>query len=1296
MDSKWIVTGLVLVCVAWLAGWSPQPVSEGSVRAVQLRCEGRADPLGIGERLPRLSWVLEAGRRGEVQTGFRVLVSSSREGLDQNRGDLWDSGQAEGKLSQIVYAGRALSSRVRCWWKVMVWDREGRAGAWSEPAYWEMGLLEPGDWSGQWVEADPRAVEVQIDKAEYVAIDGSVRKDVTEVVRGMLERGEPIVASNDALGGDPARDVVKKLEIAYRVGEARLRTEVPENGTAALARERQPYLRKGFRASKPIASARIYATALGVYELYLNGQRVGDEHLAPGWTDYRERVQYQTFDVTKQVQAGENVLGAMVGPGWFSGRAGLFHIREFYGKTPALLAQLEIRYEDGTVERVVSDDSWMRHDGPIMASDIMDGEIYDASSVIDNWSMPGTETSGWAPVTVREERRNLEAQRDPPVRVLRELKEVSLSEPSPGRWTFDLGQNMVGVVRVRVREAPGTVLTIRHAEMLNADGTIYTENLRGAAATDTYICRGDGVEEWQPRFTFHGFRYVEITGLSGVTSQPDSIGVTGVVLGTDVPKIGDFECSDKRLNQLQSNIVWGLHGNYVSIPTDCPQRDERMGWMADTQVFVPTAAWNNDISGFMRKWMMDVDDAQREDGAHSDVAPVTRGLSYGTPAWADAGTVVPWQVYQFCGDQRVLERHIDGMMQWVDWCKEHSTDLIRDKDRGNDYGDWLSIGSNTPKDLIGTAYFAHSADIVAKSLRVLGRDAEAERYEQLFEDIRTAFQRKYVERDGRIFGDTQTCYILALRFDLLPQELRANATNRLIADIVSKDWHISTGFVGVSMLLPVLSEAERNDAAYRVLLQDTFPSWLFSVKHGATTIWERWDGWTPERGMQDPGMNSFNHYALGSCGEWFFEGIGGMRREEPGFARFTLRPAVDGPLEWASVRYRSVHGRIESEWTKRDDGIAYHVRVPVNTTARVYVPAGATDEVTESGVALTQAEGVRVLGRERGAVVVEVGSGTYEFLARQAQEAPAGDAGAPRSGNPIFEGWYADPEVAVFGDRFWVYPTYSAPYNEQLFFDAFSSPDLVHWTKHEKVLTQQAVPWVWRAMWAPSVVEKDGKYYFFFGGNDIQKDSEVGGIGVAVADRPEGPFKDYLGRPLIDKFHNGAQPIDQFAFRDVDGQWYLIYGGWRHCNIAQLKDDFTGFEAFEDGEIFREVTPEQYVEGPFMFVRDGKYYFMWSEGGWTGPNYSVAYAIADSVMGPFKRVGKILQQDPSVATGAGHHSVVNVPGTDDWYIVYHRRPLGETDGNHRVVCIDRMEFDADGKIRPVKITFEGVEAVKTP
>lgn len=317
---------------------------------------------------------------------------------------------------------------------------------------------------------------------------------------------------------------------------------------------------------------------------------------------------------------------------------------------------------------------------------------------------------------------------------------------------------------------------------------------------------------------------------------------------------------------------------------------------------------------------------------------------------------------------------------------------------------------------------------------------------------------------------------------------------------------------------------------------------------------------------------------------------------------------------------------------------------------------------------------------------------THAAGAEAASAQAAGGSAAPkaRSGNPVFDGWYADPEAVIFGNQYWIYPTYSAPYNQQVFFDAFSSPDLVHWTKHSRILDTNRVVWAHRAMWAPAVVERNGKYYFFFGANDIQNDKETGGIGVAVADQPGGPFRDLLGKPLVGQIRNGAQPIDQFVFRDQDGQDYLIYGGWSHCNIARLKPDFTGLLPFPDGATFKEITPEHYVEGPFMFRKDGKYYFMWSEGGWTGPNYFVAYAIGNSPMGPFKRIGRVLQQDPAIATGAGHHSVIHEAASDRWYIVYHRRPLGERDANHRVTCIDEMHFDDKGLIKPIKITNEGV------
>lgn len=1232
----------------------------------------------MGERRPRLSWIVESSERAQVQAAYRVLVSSSPTTLAEDRADLWDSGKiTSDATSQVAYAGTPLSAREACYWKVQVWDREGRVSAWSRPARWEMGLLEPGDWTAKWLDATPSPMPVKLQLATYGTKDPTKAKDVTEVIRAALAKGEPIVASNEALGGDPAPDTPKRLEIRYECDGAVLTRSATEHSRVEFTRE--PYLRRRFTLSKPVAAARVFATALGFYELSLNGERVGDHHFDPGWTDYRTRVRYQAYDVTHMLKQGDNTIGAIVGPGWFCGRAGLFHISRFYGDSPALLAQLEITYTDGTTGRICTDDAWERHDGPTLDADLLDGETCDARLALPNWCAAASGDSGWSKARTREEHRNLVASVDAPVRALMELPARSVSEPKPGRLTFDMGQNMVGVVRLALSAPAGTVLTLRYGELLNPDGTIYTANLRGAAATDTYICRGGGPETWTPHFTFHGFRYVE---LSGLASAPGLSAVTGVVLGSDLPAAGTFECSDQSLNQLQSNIQWGQRGNYLSIPTDCPQRDERMGWMADTQVFVPTAAYNADIAPFMTKWLTDVDDAQRADGAYSDVSPVTKGLNYGTPAWADAGTIVPWALYETYGDTRILERHIDAMTRWVDWCREHSTGFIRDHDRGNDYGDWLSIHADTPKDLIGTAYFARSAWIVANSLRVLGRPAEAAKYDALFTQIRAAFDAKFVDATGRISGDTQSGYVLALRFELLPKSLRAAAANRLVADIQSKGFHLSTGFVGVSMLLPVLEDAGHPDMAYRMLLQDTFPSWLYSVRQGATTIWERWDGATERGPHPDESMNSFNHYALGSCGQWLYEGVGGIRADQPGFSHAILRPQVDAPLTWARTTHRSIRGAFATDWKREGDQLTLSITIPANSAATAYIPVRAGDEVLEGGKPLEQALGVLKTHREPTELTLELGSGTYTFTSRMP---------VMHAGNPVLPGWYADPEAAFFRSEYWLYPTASAPYDQQTAFDAFSSPDLVHWTKHPKVLDARSVKWARRAMWAPSVVENHGRYYFFFAANDIQNDGESGGIGVAVSDNPAGPFQDLTGTPLVGKFEHGAQPIDPFVFHDSKtGQWYLIYGGWRHCNIARLRDDFAALQPLEDGTMFREITPEGYVEGPFMFERAGRYYFMWSEGGWTGPDYSVAYAVGDSPLGPFKRVAKILQQDPAVATGAGHHSVLRVPNTDAWYIVYHRRPIGETNGNHRVVCIDRMEFDKDGNILPVKMTFEGV------
>jgi len=1325
-----VALAAALTCVATASSASGEPI--GALSATNLRCEWTVDPIGIGESAPRLSWIVESPRRAEHQTAYRIVVSSTSDRLEADDGDLWDSGRVEDSTTVVAYAGAVLRSGTVANWKVMAWDRDGVAGQWSEPARWEMGLIEPGDtgddwsaeWIAGWIDASPMvradAPAVRVVRAIYLPATASVDEawaalaeadsrasDVTALVAAAVERGEPIDATNTALGGDPARDVLKRLVVDIEIDGTTQRREVAENGTMRLVETSLPLLRRDFTIDRPasaIRSARLHATALGVYDVFINGAPVGDLALAPGWTDYRVRVARQMHDVTELLRDGGNAIGAIVAPGWFSGRAGLFLARAFYGTAPAFACQLEIEFEDGSTQRIVTDGQWRRRPGPTLDADIMDGERYDARDAVDRWCDPRTvirNDPSWIPVTIRDETRNVESSIGHTVRPLLELPAVSVTEPAPGRYTFDLGQNMVGVVRLRLDEPAGTVVTIRHAEILAPDGTIDTSNLRSAAATNTYICRGpiagnDDMETWQPRFTFHGFRYVEISGLSrasaatdgdsGAAALPPLTSVTGVVLGSDLPSAGTFRCSDDDLNQLHSNIVWGLRGNALSIPTDCPQRDERMGWSGDVQVFAPTGTLIADMTPFLEKWLVDLADAQRDDGAHSDVAPVMRGLSYGSPGWGDAGTIVPWTLYRRTGDRRVLERHIDGMMRWVDWCERHSENLLRTHGRGNDYGDWLAVDAPTSKELIGTAYFAHAAECTARSLRALGRDAEATRYEALFERIRTAFAAAYINADGQVLGDTQTAYLLALRFDLVPVHLRDRAIDHLVAAIEARDGRLSTGFLGSGHLLPVLDDGGRHEVALRLLVERGWPSWLFPVRHGATTIWERWDGWMPERGAhQDISMNSFNHFAFGSCGEWLYGGVAGIAQapDDIGFERILIRPRVDGPIAWAEAEHRSVRGPIASAWERRGSALTLSVAIPANAIATVVLPAHRDADPRESDAPLADAEGVTIVDRTDDAVVLEVGSGRYEFTS----ELTMGT-----SGNPVFEGMYADPDAILVDGRCWVYPTFSAPYDDQLHLDAFSSSDLVDWTKHPRILDATAITWLRRALWAPSAIEKDGLFYIFFSANDIQSDDELGGIGVAVSERPDGPFRDLLGKPLVDAFHNGAQPIDAFAFRDDDGVHYLVYGGWRRCNIARLRDDFTGFVPFDDGTIFREITPEGYVEGPCMFRRDGRLYFMWSEGGWTGPNYAVAYAVADSPLGPFERAARVLEQDPKIATGAGHHSVLSVPDSDEHFIVYHRRPLGMTDRNDRVVCIDRLEFDDEGRILPVRMTHEGVAA----
>jgi alpha-L-rhamnosidase len=896
-----------------------------------LRCEYLTDPLGIDERAPRLSWTLSSRRRGARQTAWWVLVASSPAQLARGRGDRWDSGRVEGDATaHLVYAGRRLRSRDACHWRVQVWDEHGAAAV-SAPARWTMGLLQARDWQARWIAADPE----------------------------ILRRDPGAITPTPTVPGTPA------------------------------------WFRREFTVAGAVRRATIYASARGLFELHLGGRRVGEDLFAPEWTDYDRRLHYRTYDVTGQVRAGRNVLGAVLGDGWWSGYVGWQETRGRYGSLEnSLLVQLEIEFANGRRRMIATDDSWRCNTGPILFSDFMMGEAYDARRERTGWDQAGFDDTDWRPArVVAPPAAPLVAQRSPPVRVMQTLAPVSLVEVGPGRFIFNLGQNITGWVRLRLRGKAGTRVRLRHGERLDAAGRLYTANLRRAKATDTYILKGDGTEVWEPRFTFHGFQYVELTGLPAVPSRR---AVTGCVIHSALPLAGRFECSHPGVNRLWRNGLWSQRGNFLSVPTDCPQRDERMGWMGDAQVFLRTASYNMDVAAFFAKWMVDVADAQTPEGVFPDTAPRLReggnfvgldGLA-GAAGWADAGIIVPWTLWRVYGDRRILERHWPAMTAWLDYLERTNPDGVRCRDLGNNYGDWLCIPADTTfrthspmKNLLATAYCADDAAKMARMAHELGRKKDAARFTAMFDRVRTAFQREWLREDGRLAVETQTAYLLALAFNLLPENVRARAAAHLVENIRTLGWHLSTGFIGISHLNPVLTLTGHADVAYRLLRQEDYPSWLYQVKHGATTIWERWNGWTEQDGFFDPQMNSFNHYSLGSVGEWLFRHVAGIELDPDvsGFQRFVLRPYPGGGLTFAHATYQTLHGEIASGWHHTGQKFRWTVRIPANTTARVFIPSQPGTAITVAGTPLDDADGLRVAGREDGYCACEAGSGSFEF-----------------------------------------------------------------------------------------------------------------------------------------------------------------------------------------------------------------------------------------------------------------------------------------------------------------------------
>jgi alpha-L-rhamnosidase len=779
-------------------------------------------------------------------------------------------------------------------------------------------------------------------------------------------------------------------------------------------------LRKTFDARpKGLVSARLYATALGAYKFYLNGAPVGDQMLAPGWMDFREHVAYQVYDVTRQISAGRNAIAAYLAAGWYSTPLRWFRQGNNYGGTqPALKAQLRLEYSDGTVAWVATDASWKAESSSIRFAELYDGETRDARLERPGWDKAAFADSTWHAATVVPIKEpKILAQYFPPIREERAMTAKSITEPKPGVYVLDFGQNMSAVPRLHIHGKPGEAVQLRFAEVLNSDGTLYVENLRTAKATDHFILAGKpGDEDFQPLFTFHGFRYAEITGMP---HKPTLETLKAVVLHTDAPFTTRFTTGDAMVNQLWSNVLWGQRSNFVGVPTDCPQRDERLGWSADAQVFWRTASFNMDLATFSRKYAADLHGTQEGTAMYGIFAP---GVDVANPgfgaAWSDAGVIIPWTSWIQTGNRRIVDENWDGMQRYIAEIEHRNPNYLWQNGFGAAFGDWLTPTITTPEDLLATAYWAYDVHLMQQMATATGRTADAERYAALFAKIKTAFQKAYIRDDGFVGTvdhypsippptvnptdaerskalpvETQTGYVLALYMGLVPDDLRAAAADKLVAKLRDNGWKLGTGFLGTPYLLAVLADTGHSDISYRLLLNREYPSWGYLIDHGATTTWERWNG---DQMRDDPSMNSYNHYAYGAVAEWLYRYAAGIDTDpaDPGFHTLYLHPNFDARLGQLALDYDSAYGTVHSDWSVQAGRVTWKVTVPPNTTARLATAQTNARDFTLDGKPLGSTAGVKSTKPDE----FLLPAGTYTFAATVIQP-PAENTRASRQDN---------------------------------------------------------------------------------------------------------------------------------------------------------------------------------------------------------------------------------------------------------------------------------------------------------
>jgi alpha-L-rhamnosidase len=1067
-----------------------------------LRCESLDNPSGIDAVQPRLSWILNSKERGQRQTACQILVASSAAKLKADQGDLWDSGKVESDQSiQVPYAGQPLTSHLECFWKVRVWDKDGKVSSWSKPAQWSMGILNPADpsspggfhlhqisarqadaagWKASWIGLDGETVTNYLADTSWIwfpagepeksappgtnyfrrvvtiPADRKIKRAVFQCTgdnecREWLDqfdlgaRNNPhVVRYNDITtrlepgktyvfgltgrntGTNKPAGVIGLLEIEFTTGDPLViptdeqwkvsDKEIPgwnkpgfddANWVAAkklgpagmepwgrirtMEDRRLParWLRKEFNAEKQIQRATVYFSGLGLSELYLNGKKAGDAVLSPALSQYNKRVFFVTYDVTKQVHRGANAIGVVLGGGrYYADRSKVYSGTVSYG-WPKLLLHLRLEHTDGSVSEIVSDESWkLTTNGPITANSEFDGEEYDARREFPGWSRPGFDDSKWQPAQpAAPPPGEVDAQMIEPIRVTQTLKPVAVTEPKPGVFIFDLGQNMVGWCRLKVRGPAGTTVSLRHAETLKPDGTLSLMNLRGARVTDTYTLKGRGTEIYEPRFTYHGFRYVEVTGFPG---KPKLDALAGRVVHDDLPAAGEFSCSNELLNKIYRNVVWGVRGNYRSIPTDCPQRDERQGWLGDRSEESRGEVFLFDNSLLYAKWLQDMADAQRQSGSVPDIAPAGWPIYNDNVTWPSTGIILPEMLREQFNDTQIVARHYDCMKQWMDYMTgRFLTNGIIARDN---YGDWCAppkdptlIHSTDPnqqtdKALLATSYFYHDCCLMENYAKMLKKSDDTGQFHALAEKMKTAFNAKFLDRDKGQYGNgTQTACVLSLAFGLVPGDMHKRIFNHLVQKITDESkGHIGTGLVGGQYLMRVLSDNGRADLAYTIASQKDYPGWGYMVSQGATTIWELWNGNTA-----DPTMNSGNHVMLvGDLVIWLYEELAGIKADpaQPGFKHIIMQPHPVGDLEFVRATHRSPYGLITSDWRKDGGTFDWQITIPANTTATVFVPAKSIDHVCESGMFASHADGVKFLRMENGCAVFRVGSGQYHFF----------------------------------------------------------------------------------------------------------------------------------------------------------------------------------------------------------------------------------------------------------------------------------------------------------------------------